>query len=96
MTPLPRGLVQPDARSCGAASLVAARMLLDPAYAALVTTGDRFAAETLGMHRRVTGAVALDGRLQLPDDALAALGATGTTRVVVDTTPDGVVVRRAT
>lgn len=37
-----------------------------------------------------------DGRLQLPDDALAALGATGTTRVVVDTTPDGVVVRRAT
>ncbi|WP_298804104.1 ABC transporter ATP-binding protein [uncultured Pseudokineococcus sp.] len=37
-----------------------------------------------------------DGRLQLPDDALAALAATGTTRVVVETTPDGVHVRRAT
>lgn len=63
---LPVGLVQPDARSCGAASLVAARMTLDPAYATRIVDGDRFAAETLAMHRRVTGPATLDGRAQLP------------------------------
>lgn len=33
------GLAQPDQRSCGTTALVAARMLLDPAYAELVATG---------------------------------------------------------
>jgi len=80
MTGLPLGLVQPDGRSCGPASLVAARMLLDADYAALITTGvhpvtgttlagstqERFGRETLAMHRRVTGAAVLGGGLQLP------------------------------
>lgn len=80
MSTLPLGLVQPDGRSCGAASLVAARMLLDPDYAALVTDGthpgtglrlpgntaERFGRETLAMHRRVTGAAVLGGGMQLP------------------------------
>ncbi|MCY7396372.1 MAG: hypothetical protein LH468_09525 [Nocardioides sp.] len=81
MTALPLGITQPDARSCGAASLVAARMLLDPTYAELVTAGahprtgfalaggtvhERFGYETLAMHRRVTGAAVLGGGVQLP------------------------------
>lgn len=74
------GLAQPDQRSCGATVLVAARMLLDPAYAELVATGrhpvtglalpgdraGRFRHEVLAMHARVTGPVDLAGRLQLP------------------------------
>ncbi len=75
------GLAQPDQRSCGASVLVAARMLLDPAYAELVETGrhpvtgfglagesaiGRFHHEVLRMHERVTGPVDLAGRLQLP------------------------------
>jgi len=73
-------LAQPDQRSCGASVLVVARMLLDPAYAALVTTGrhpgtgfalpgtvaSRFRYEVLGMHERVTGVVDAAGHLQLP------------------------------
>lgn len=73
-------LRQPDARSCGAASLVLARALRDEGYARLLVdgvhpvtgwgihgaTGDRFRAETLAMHRRVTGPVDVFGRLQLP------------------------------
>ncbi|WP_372727853.1 hypothetical protein [Nocardioides sp.] len=73
-------LRQPDQRSCGAAVLVLARMLLDDAYADLVVAGvhpstgqrsagdlsQRFAAEVLGMHRRVTGPMDASGRLQLP------------------------------
>lgn len=80
MTALPPGLVQPDGRSCGAACLVAARMLVDPDYATLVTSGthpgtgmtvagttqERFGRETLAMHRRVTGAAVLGGGKQLP------------------------------
>lgn len=80
MTGLPLGLVQPDGRSCGAASLVAARMMVDPGYAELVTTGthpgtgvtlagstpERFGHEALAMHRRVTGAAVLGGGMQLP------------------------------
>jgi hypothetical protein len=76
----PERLVQPDQRSCGAAVLVVARMLLDPAYAELVATGRhpgtgvslpgdvaaRFRYEVLGMHHRVTGAVDVSGRVQLP------------------------------
>lgn len=49
-------------------------------------------------HEEVDGrrlaVVDADGRLLLPDDALAALAATGTTRVVVEVTADGVLVRR--
>jgi hypothetical protein len=62
----PRLYAQPDRRSCGAAVLVAARALVDPPYAALVADPARFRGEVLGMHRRVTGPVGLDGRLQLP------------------------------
>jgi hypothetical protein len=72
---------QPDRFSCGAAVLVVARMVNDPAYAALVLTGrhprtgaalagtgveERFAAEVLAMHRRTTGPVDVSGSLQLP------------------------------
>lgn len=61
---------QPDQRSCGAATLVMERLLRDAGYADLVAGARdpvaRFAEEVLAMHRRVTGPVALDGRLQLP------------------------------
>ncbi|WP_205475247.1 hypothetical protein [Nocardioides sp. SYSU D00038] len=77
---LGRGLRQPDQRSCGAACLVAARMVVDPDYAELVNDGrhpvtgltlpgtpaERFGDETLAMHRRVTGLVDVQGALQLP------------------------------
>ncbi len=58
------GLRQPDPRSCGAASLVVARMLLDPAYAG--QAGASFHDEVLATHRRVTGTVDARGALQLP------------------------------
>jgi hypothetical protein len=48
-----RGLAQPDQRSCGPSSLVAARMLLDPAYAATMNQ-HAFAAEVVTLHRKVT------------------------------------------
>ena len=73
-------LRQPDARSCGAASLVMARAITDPAYADLLATGlhpmtghrlpgtmqERFAAEVLAMHRRTTSPVDVRGAAQLP------------------------------
>ena len=73
-------LRQPDQRSCGAAVLVLARMLLDDAYADLVVGGRhpgtghrlfgdltaRFQSEVLAMHRRVTGVVDAAGHLQAP------------------------------
>ncbi|HQR26596.1 MAG TPA: hypothetical protein PLP61_06100 [Nocardioides sp.] len=73
-------LVQPDDRSCGASCLVVATALRDETYAELLVTGthpvtrwwlpgtveERFAAETLAMHRRITGPVGLSGRAQLP------------------------------
>ena len=55
-----RGLTQPDQRSCGPSSLVAARMLIDPAY-----DPASFADEVLALHRRITGPSAF-GRAQLP------------------------------
>ena len=58
------GLRQPDRRSCGATSLVVARMLVDEAYAD-VAAGS-FRDEVLGMHRRVTGPVDARGAVQLP------------------------------
>ena len=60
------GLVQPDQRSCGAAVLVAAQILRSSSYAALAGSRDGFRAEVLAMHGRVTSAVDVSGRLQLP------------------------------
>ena len=57
-------LRQPDRRSCGAATLVFAEMLRNPAYAARARRS--FADESLAMHARVTGAADVAGRLQLP------------------------------
>jgi hypothetical protein len=59
-----RGLVQPDQRSCGPSSLVAAHILLDPAYAA-TQNPHAFASSVLELHRRLTGGSAF-GRAQLP------------------------------
>lgn len=77
---LGRHPVQPDDRSCGASSLVVAHAVRDDAYAEFLVTGvhprtgwrvpgsadDRFRREALGMHRRITGAVDLASRPQLP------------------------------
>jgi hypothetical protein len=71
---------QPDPTSCGAASLVVAQMAGDPAYAEFMMTGkhpgsglllagslaDRFGAEALAMHERVTGIADAKGRAQMP------------------------------
>ena len=59
-----RGLSQPDQRSCGPSSLVAARILIDPAYAA-TQNPHAFAGSVLDLHRQLTGASAF-GRAQLP------------------------------
>jgi hypothetical protein len=59
-----RGLAQPDQRSCGPSSLVAARILIDPAYAA-TQNPHAFAGSVLDLHRQLTGASAF-GRAQLP------------------------------
>ena len=59
-----RGLSQPDQRSCGPSSLVAAHILLDPAYAA-TQNPHAFAGTVLALHRQLTGASAF-GRAQLP------------------------------
>jgi hypothetical protein len=73
--------VQPDQRSCGAASMVVARFLGDPDYRSMVegvgltsprtVAGDaalreRFKAETLAMHERITGLADATGRFQVP------------------------------
>jgi hypothetical protein len=50
-----RGLTQPDQRSCGPSSLVAAHMLVDPAYAATMNP-HAFASSVLSLHRQVTSA----------------------------------------
>lgn len=62
---LARGLAQPDARSCGAASMVVARMLQQPAYA---ETMDRemFRTETLRTHGHLTSPRGVGGVAQLP------------------------------
>ncbi|MFC4784235.1 hypothetical protein ACT8ZV_07160 [Nocardioides sp. MAHUQ-72] len=61
-----RALPQPDRRSCGAASLVVARMLGDSPYAGSVLGRGSFAAEVLALHRRLTSGLDARGRLQLP------------------------------
>ena len=73
--------VQPDQRSCGAASMVVARFLCDPDYRLLLEGGslanprtvagdaalrERFRAETLAMHRRITGLADTSGKPQIP------------------------------
>lgn len=66
MADFPDGLVQPDQRSCGAACLVAAQGLRDPAYRERVSRQDAFRAEVLAMHARVTSAVDVAGGIQPP------------------------------
>jgi hypothetical protein len=73
--------VQPDQRSCGAASMVVARFLGDLDYRLLLEGGslanprtvagdaalrERFKAETLAMHQRITGLADVSGRPQIP------------------------------
>lgn len=57
-------LRQPDQRSCGAACLVVARMVLDAEYAG--TVAGRFDAEVLARHGALTGSTDGMGRAQLP------------------------------
>lgn len=59
-------LRQPDRRSCGAASLVMARRLVDPRYAALVGDQPTFAHEAATLHRRLTSLADAGGHRQLP------------------------------
>lgn len=59
------GLRQPDQRTCGPSCLVAARMLLDPVYAAAITPA-RFRDEALDLHGQVTTTFDARGALQLP------------------------------
>jgi len=60
-------LRQPDQTSCGASSLVFARMLRDPAYAtSVMAEPDGWRRAVLAMHRRVSGLRDHDGRLQWP------------------------------
>ena len=68
MTDLPWARMrQPDQRSCGPSSVVAARMLIDRSYADAVRDArdDRFASDVLDTHRRATSAI-VAGRLQVP------------------------------
>ena len=73
--------VQPDARSCGAASMVVARFLGDPEYRRLLEGGslesprtvagdvalrERFKTETLAMHELITGLSDTSGKPQIP------------------------------
>ncbi len=62
----PDGLRQPDRRSCGAACLVVAHALRNPAYAERVSDTAGFRTEVLAMHRRVTSPADVRGRAQLP------------------------------
>lgn len=62
--PWGRGMRQPDGFSCGAASVVVARMLHDPAYAG--HAGAHFADEVRATHRRVTGVHPDPGTTQPP------------------------------
>lgn len=66
MAEFPDGLRQPDQRSCGAACLVVAQGLRDPAYRRRVSEPAGFRSEVLAMHARATSAVDVAGRLQAP------------------------------
>ncbi|CAM3490346.1 hypothetical protein NODU109028_19370 [Nocardioides dubius] len=56
---------QPDRRSCGAATMVTARMLHEAAYAVQVRDQAAFSTEALLLHRRLTS-LRGPGGLQLP------------------------------
>jgi hypothetical protein len=73
--------VQPDQRSCGAASLVVARFLGDPEYRRMMQGGslenprtvagdakmrELFNRETLALHERITGLSDVSGKPQIP------------------------------
>jgi len=74
------GLVQPDSTTCGSSVLVVSRMLNDASYAAFLVNGadpatghqepgtvqDRFAEQTLAMHRLTSGMRDSGGGMQLP------------------------------
>lgn len=65
--PVPEGwLRQPDARSCGAASVVAARLLTDPSFAATLRSPEAAGATVLATHQRLTGLRSPTGSAQLP------------------------------
>ncbi|WP_374458132.1 hypothetical protein [Nocardioides sp.] len=59
-------LQQPDRRSCGAASLVMARRLIDARYAGLVHDQATFAREAASLHRRLTSLADVRGGWQVP------------------------------
>ena len=59
-------LRQPDRRSCGAATLVMARRLMQPAYAEQVSDQQAFAREVTGLHRRLTSVADSRGAVQVP------------------------------
>lgn len=61
---LRRPLPQPDRRSCGAASLVLAELMVSGADEA--PDADSFRARVLDTHRRLTGPVDARSRMQLP------------------------------
>lgn len=63
MTRLPWPLPQPDRRSCGAASLVVARMLAEGRHD---VGSDEFAHQVLDLHRRLTSWSDRRGGAQLP------------------------------
>ena len=63
MDPLAARLRQPDPRSCGAASVVMARLVRDPATPA--PTPEQFRSDVLACHRRLTAAHS-SGRWQVP------------------------------
>ncbi|CUR57192.1 conserved hypothetical protein [metagenome] len=64
------GLVQPDRRTCGSASLVAARLINRPEFAQQLLAGPvpqaSFQAEALAVHRRTSGLLDARGLPQLP------------------------------
>ncbi len=64
------GLVQPDRRTCGSASLVAARLINRPEFAQQLLAGPapqaRFQSEALAVHRRTSGLLDARGIPQLP------------------------------
>lgn len=62
--PFGAALRQPDQRSCGAACLVVARMVLDDGYAQL--TVPEFGTEVLATHRALTGTSGPTGGAQIP------------------------------
>ncbi len=78
-----RGLTQPDQRSCGPSSLVAARMLVDPTYEPA-----SFSDDVLDLHRRITRSTAF-GRAQLPWPRALGTPPWAVARTMAEITGDG-------